>query len=67
MQSNAGLQMMLVEPALSQKSSNGGMAPIHLVQTSVSFRMLQSAGSSQSQKRRHLSEKFVKIRSSTQQ
>ena len=55
------------QPALSQKSSNGGMVSIHSVRTSVTFQTLKSAGSSQSQKKRHWSEKGLKIQSLTWQ
>ena len=53
---------MLVEPALSLRSSNGGTVSIHSVQTLVTFQMLKSAGLLQSQKRRHLSEKIQSSR-----
>ena len=43
MQSNAGLQMILVEPALSQRSRNSGMVSIHSVHTSVTFQRLKCA------------------------
>ena len=47
MQSNAGLQMVLVKPALSQRSRNGGIVSIHSVHTSFPKAKM-------CQKRRHL-------------